>query len=142
MSNLALLAGAALSLWWVDPYGDKPYMPDAEPDGGVETNALACAAAQGEIESLSFCVRPVRDMRKVDFRPSDLAGPGGAVRPASCSDFALVTVWYRADTRWWNSWQAIITWKITVHRHILTECKLLDMAGCSMIPCTTAASVM
>ena len=108
MSNLALLASAALSLWWVDPYGDKPYMPDEPPDGGVETNVLSCAAAQGEIESLSFCVKPVRDMRKVGFTPSDLTGPGGAVIPASCADFALVKVWYRADTRWWNSWQGNI----------------------------------
>ena len=103
MNTLALLFGA-FSLWWVDPYGDKPYLPDTPPEGGIVTNALGCAAAQGEIETISFSVQPARDMRKVDFTPSALTGPGGATIPASAADFALVKVWYRADSRWWNSW--------------------------------------
>ena len=103
MTALALLFGA-FTLWWVDPYGDKPYLPDTPPPGGVVTNVLSCAAAQGEIETVSFSVQPARDLRKVDFVPSDLRGPGGATIPASAADFALVKVWYRAGTRWWNSW--------------------------------------
>ena len=103
MNALALLFGA-FTLWWVDPYGDKPYLPDTPPPGGVVTNVLSCAAAQGEIETVSFSVQPARDLRKVDFVPSDLRGPGGATIPASAADFALVKVWYRAGTRWWNSW--------------------------------------
>ncbi|MBQ6247186.1 MAG: hypothetical protein IJK04_09995, partial [Kiritimatiellae bacterium] len=103
MTALALLFGA-FTLWSVDPYGDKPYLPDEPPYQGIVTNALACAAAQGEIETISFSVQPARDMRKVDFVPSALTGPGGATIPASAADFALVKVWYRADTRWWNSW--------------------------------------
>ncbi len=104
MDAVALLFGAALSLWWVDPYGDKPYLPDSPPEGGVVTNVLSCAAARGEIESISFSVRPERDMRRVGFAPSDLVGPGGAHIPASASDFALVKVWYRAGGRWRTSW--------------------------------------
>ena len=103
MTALALLFGA-FTLWSVDPYGDKPYLPDEPPYQGVVTNALACAAAQGEIETISFSVQPARDMREVDFVPSDLTGPGGTAIPASAADFALVKVWYRADSRWWNSW--------------------------------------
>ena len=52
MNTLALLLGAAFTTWWVDPYGDVPYLPDAEPHGGVVTNVLSCAAAKGEIETL------------------------------------------------------------------------------------------
>jgi tetratricopeptide (TPR) repeat protein len=104
MDAVALLFGAALSLWWVDPYGDKPYLPDSPPAGGVVTNVLSCAAAKGEIESISFSVRPERDMRRVGFVPSDLVGPGGAKIPASAADFALVKVWYRAGGRWHTSW--------------------------------------
>ena len=104
MDAVALLFGAALSLWWVDPYGDKPYLPDSPPAGGVVTNVLSCSAAKGEIESISFSIRPERDMRRVGFVPSDLVGPGGAKIPASAADFALVKVWYRAGGRWHTSW--------------------------------------
>ena len=104
MNTLALLLGAACTTWWVDPYGDVPYLPDAEPHGGVVTNVLSCAAAKGEIETISFSVQPSRDLKKVDFRPSDLTGPGGAKIPAACADFALVKCWYRAGGRWRTSW--------------------------------------
>ena len=104
MNTLALLLGAAFTTWWVDPYGDVPYLPDAEPHGGVVTNVLSCAAAKGEIETISFSVQPSRDLKKVDFRPSDLTGPGGAKIPAACADFALVKCWYRAGGRWRTSW--------------------------------------
>ena len=104
MNTLALLFGAAFSIWWVDPYGLKPYLPDTPPEGGFVTNVLSCAAAKGEIETISFSVKPERDMKKVDFVPSDLTGPGGAVIPASCADFALVKCWYRAGERWNTSW--------------------------------------
>ena len=104
MDAVTLLFGAALSLWWVDPYGDKPYLPDSPPDGGVVTNVLSCAAAKGEIETISFSIRPERDMKRVGFTPSDLVGPNGARIPASASDFALVKVWYRAGGRWRTSW--------------------------------------
>ena len=104
MNSLSLLLSAALSVWWVDPYGDKPYLPDAEPAGGIVTNVLSLAAARGEIETVSFSVKPSRDLKQVDFIPSDLTGPGGAVIPASAADFALVKVWYRADGRWTTSW--------------------------------------
>ena len=97
--NLLILA-SAFSLWWVDPYGDTPYLPDAEPKGGVVTNVLSLAAAKGEYETVSFSVRPARDMKKVDFVPSDLTGPGGAKISAREADFALVKVWYRAGGRW------------------------------------------
>lgn len=104
MNAAALLFGAALSIWWVDPYGTEPYLPDSPPKGGVVTNQLSCAAAKGEIETISFSVKPERDMKKVDFVPSDLTGPGGAKIPASCADFALVKCWYRAGGRWTTSW--------------------------------------
>lgn len=104
MNPALLLIASAFSLWRVDPYGDVPYLPDSPPAGGIVTNSLSFAAARGEFESLSFSVQPERDMEKVDFIPSDLVGPGGAVIPASASDFALVKVWYRADGRWRTSW--------------------------------------
>lgn len=104
MSAFAVLL-AALPIWWVDPYGDAPYLPtDEKPAGGVETNVLSLAAARGEIETISFCVRPEADMKKVDFVPSDLTGPGGEKLSADAADFALVKVWYRADGRWGTSW--------------------------------------
>ena len=36
MTALALLFGA-FTLWSVDPYGDKPYLPDAPPHQGIVT---------------------------------------------------------------------------------------------------------
>ena len=48
MTALALLFGA-FTLWSVDPYGDKPYLPDEPPHQGVVTNALACAAKVFEV---------------------------------------------------------------------------------------------
>ena len=104
MTSLAAALSAALSLIWVDPYGETPYLPDAFPKGGIETNRLGLAAAIGEIETLSFSVLPARDLSKVDFVPSALAGPDGATIPASAADFALVKVWYRAGGRWITSW--------------------------------------
>ncbi len=104
MNAASLLIGAAFSLWWVDPYGDVPYLPDNPPAGGIVTNSLGCAAARGEFETISFSVKPERDMEKVDFVPSELTGPDGYVIPASAADFALVKVWYRADGRWRTSW--------------------------------------
>ena len=101
--NLLVIA-SAFTLWWVDPYGDTPYLPDAEPKGGVVTNVLSLAAAKDEFETVSFSVCPARDLKKVDFVPSDLTGPGGAKIPASAADFALVKVWYRAGGRWSTSW--------------------------------------
>ena len=104
MNTIALAFASAFSVWWVDPYGDKPYLPDAEPAGGVVTNVLGLAAARGEIETVSFSVRPDRDLARVDFIPSDLKGPDGATIPASAADFALVKCWYRAEGRWGTSW--------------------------------------
>ncbi len=104
MNTAFLLLGAAFTLWSVDPYGESPYLNDKPPAGGVVTNSLFCAAAKGEIETISFSVQPERDLAKVDFVPSDLTGPGGAKIPASAADFALVKVWYRAGGRWETSW--------------------------------------
>ena len=104
MTSLAATLSAALSLIWVDPYGETPFLPDAFPKGGIETNMLSLAAAIGEIETVSFSVLPARDLSKVDFVPSALSGPGGATIPAEAADFALVKVWFRAGDRWVNSW--------------------------------------
>ena len=70
MNTIALTLASAFSLWWVDPYGNDPYLPDAEPSGGVITNVLGCAAAKGEFESISFSVCPSRDLKRVDFVPT------------------------------------------------------------------------
>ena len=101
--NALLLLASAFTLWWVDPYGQAPYLPSAEPYQGCHTNVLSLAAAKDEIETVSFSVEPQRDMKKVDFVPSDLTGPGGAKIPASAADFSLVKVWYRAGGRWSTS---------------------------------------
>jgi len=103
MTATALLL-AALPLWWVDPYGDDPVLPESPPKRGVATNVLACAAARGEIETVSFAVRPAEDLVRVDFVPSDLTGPDGARIASACADLRLVKVWYRAGGRWGTSW--------------------------------------
>ena len=95
---------AVLRLWWVDPYGDRPVLPDAPPEDGIRTNVLSCSAARGEIESVSFAVRPERDLARVNLTPSPLTGPGGATLPAECADLRVVKVWYRAGGRWGTSW--------------------------------------
>lgn len=103
MSTIASLL-ASFSLIWVDPYSETPYLPNAFPEGGIETNQVSLAAAIGEIETVSFSVCPKRDMSKVDFIPSELVSKEGNKIPASAADFALVKVWFRAGNRWLTSW--------------------------------------
>ena len=102
MNMLAMLA--ALTVFRVDPWCNVPFLPDADPAGGVVTDAIDFAAAKGEIEAVSFVVRPDADYEKVDVVPSDLKGPDGATIPASAADVALVKVWFRPDSRWNSSW--------------------------------------
>lgn len=127
MNTLPFLFASAFRLLWVDPYSEKIYLPDADPEGGVETNVLSCAAAKGEIESLSFVVVPDEDLAKVDFRPSDLKGPNGATIPASAADFAQVKVWYRSGGRWWNSWCGALTNPELVNEMILHDDTLVKV---------------
>lgn len=108
MNCFAVVIAAAFRIWSVDPYGIDPYLPDAPPKGGVVTSTLSCSAAKGEIETISFSVEPERDLKMLDFIPSDLIGPDGAVIPASCADFALVKCWYRAGYRWFTSWSGAV----------------------------------
>ena len=54
MNSALLLIASAFSLWSVDPYGDKPYLPDSPPAGGIVTNELSCAAAKGEFGRFRF----------------------------------------------------------------------------------------
>jgi len=102
MNVLFLLA--ALTVFKVDPWGNVPYLPDADPAGGAATDAISFAAAQGEFEAVSFVVRPDEDLARVDVVVSDLKGPGGAAIPASAADVALVKVWFHPDGRWNSSW--------------------------------------
>ena len=127
MNTLALLCASAFRLIWVDPYGEKPYLPDSDPPGGVETNVLSAAAARGEIESLSFVVVPGSDLPQVDFRPSALQGPDGVSIPASAADFAQVKVWYRAGGRWWNSWAGAVDKPELINEMILHDDTLVKV---------------
>ena len=102
MNTILILA--ALTVFRVDPWYHKPFLPDADPEGGVVTDAISFAAAKGEIEAVSFVVRPDADYAKVDVVPSDLTGPDGAKIPASAADVTLVKVWFRAGGRWNTSW--------------------------------------
>ena len=103
MNTIAILA--ALTVFHVDPWFHKPILPDADPEGGVVTDTISFAAAKGEIEAISFVVKPDADYAKVDVVPSDLAGPGGAKIPASAADVSLVKVWFRPASRWNSSWR-------------------------------------
>ncbi len=49
--------------------------PDTKPLGGEITNSLSAFASAGEIEPLTFAVRPVKDLGKVNVVPTDLKGP-------------------------------------------------------------------
>lgn len=93
---------AALKIFQVDPYDHRMCLPSADPPSGVKTERLAVFAAQGEFESVSFVAVTDRDIKKLDFRPTDFEGPNGAKIAASQIDFALVKTWYRAQDRWWN----------------------------------------
>ena len=103
MNTLAILA--ALTVFRVDPWCNVPFLPDADPAGGVITDTIDFAAAKGEIEAVSFVVRPDADYEKVDVVVSDLKGPGGATIPATAADVSLVKVWFRPDGRWNSSWR-------------------------------------
>ncbi len=102
--NCLLLLASAFTVYSVDPYNDAMYLPNKEPAGGIVTNCVGGAAAQGEIESVSFIVKPERDLAKVDFIPTELKNAAGDVLDPTCIDFALVKVWFRPGTRWRNSW--------------------------------------
>lgn len=97
--SLALCA-AAWTVLAIDPYCAEKHLPDARPVDGRETTSLAAAAARGEFESISFMIRPGRDMQKVDLVPTDLAGPGEAAIPASAFDVYAVKV----VNKWTWSW--------------------------------------
>ena len=103
MNTIAILA--VLTVFHVDPWSNKTFLPDADPDGGVVADSISFAAAQGEIEAVSFVVKPDADYEKVDVVPSDLIGPDGAKIPASAADVSLVKVWFRPGGRWNSSWR-------------------------------------
>lgn len=100
MDACFLIAAAAFKLFWVDGYSAERFLPDSDPVGGVLTNELGMAAAQGEIESMSFVLNPELDIPRATFKVSDLVGPGRTKIPSSAVDFALVKVWFRAEGRW------------------------------------------
>ena len=104
MISSALLVAAAFKVFSVDGFSPNVFLPDADPAGGVETNRLGLAAARGEVASASFVIRPEADLAQVDFVPSDLKGPGGALVSASAVDVAVVKVWFRSNIRWTSSW--------------------------------------
>ena len=98
-ASLALCA-AAWTVLVIDPYCAEKHLPDTKPADGRETTSLAVAAARGEFESVSFMIRPGRDMRRVDFAPTELKGPAGAAIPASAFDVYAVKV----VNKWTWSW--------------------------------------
>lgn len=102
MNALLLLA---LTVFRVDPWCNTPFLPNEDPTGGVVTNEIAFAAAQGEFEAVSFVVRPDRDYEKVDVVVSELSGPDGARISADAADVTSVKVWFRPDGRWNSSWR-------------------------------------
>ena len=126
MNTLALLL-SVLTVFRVDPWYHEPFLPDADPAGGVVTDTLSFAAAQGEIEAVSFVVNPDADYEKVDVVPSDLAGPDGAKIPASAADVALVKVWFRADGRWNTSWAGDRTKPVPISGLILHDDALVKV---------------
>ena len=97
---------AALTVFRVDPWSAVPFLPDADPAGGVVSDSLAFAAAKGEIEAVSFVVKSDEDVPQVDVVVSALAGDGGATIPADAADVASVKVWFRPGGRWMSTWRA------------------------------------
>ena len=126
MMSISLFV-AALKIFWVDAYSSEVFLPDADPTGGVVTNVVSLAAAQGEIESVSFVACPDRDEEKVDFVPSDLIGPGGAKIAAELIDFSLVKVWFRPKDRWWNSFRGDLAHPALMNNLILHDDALVKV---------------
>ncbi len=62
---------------------------------------LVVAAARGESEPLSFCVRAVKALQRVRIEMSDLVGPAGARIPAARVEIGVVRCLYRrGQARW------------------------------------------
>lgn len=103
MSLSVLLA--ALTVFRVDPWSTVPFLPDADPAGGVVADALSLMAARGEFEAASFVVKSDADVPNVDVVVSALAGANGATIPADAADVASVKVWFRPGGRWMSWWR-------------------------------------
>ena len=95
---------SAVTVFRVDPWCNIPFLPDADPAGGVKTESISFAAARGEYEAISFVVLPDRDYAQVDVKVSDLKAEGGATVPAAAADPMSVKVWFRPGGRWLHSW--------------------------------------
>lgn len=116
----AFILLAALTVFKVDPWCNEPFLPNADPKGGVKTDTISFAAAKGEIEAFSFVVLPDRDYPKVDVVVSDLAGPGGKIA-ADRADVSLVKVWFRPDSRWNSSWRGNQAKPVPINNLILHD---------------------
>ena len=93
MNTAALLFGAAFSLWWVDPYGDKPYLPDSPPDGGVVTNVPSVTRYNGI---------------QVLLGNGEIVGDGeGTARTLDCLNFYQVTNALAGVSGNTNGWRAV-----------------------------------
>jgi len=124
----AFLILSALTVFQVDPWCNKPFLPSADPAGGiVVTNGISFAAAQGEFEAVSFVVRPDEDVAEVDVVASDLVGPGGAKIPAAAADVASVKVWFRPGGRWNTSWSGDLSHPVPINNLILHDDTLVKV---------------
>jgi hypothetical protein len=71
----------------------EPVHPNSHPHSDERLKHLYAFAAQGEFEPITFSLYPVRDLKNLRVRVSDLRGPNGATIPQSAIDLRLLTYW-------------------------------------------------
>ncbi len=98
------LAGAPFCCLEIYPYHYEKRLPHIIPHDARATDTLALVAARGEYESASFVLFPFRDVQKLEFKVSDMAG-GQASLPAAAVDLKVVKVWHEPSASW-NSYFA------------------------------------
>ncbi len=93
--------------------------PDTLPPDGKLEPVITVIAAQDEYEPASFVLAPLKDVAKLEIRPSALRGKGGVI-PAESIDLRVVKCWWQPGTAW-SSYFADPS-----HRELVAELLLKD----------------
>ena len=93
--------------------------PDSLPPDGKLANRIASFAAPDEYEPASFVLAPLRDVARLDVRPSALRGQAGVI-PVESLDLRIVKCWWQPGTAWTSYFDD------PSHRELVPELLLKD----------------
>ena len=100
MTNPVRAAGE-LECYSVPAISNTKRLPHEVSKDAVRGGPLRAVAARGEYEPVSFLIKPLQDIQKLEISQSSLIGAGGHI-PADAVDIKYVKVWYQAGTAWYS----------------------------------------